>query len=233
VNREFAFLLIVSCLPAFGQWKAIGPSTVVPTIPITNEQGNAAIQSREFVVQAPPEKGKPDRGEILLYFDPVSRFFLWRFAPVINRPSDKRSGDFTTPLLGAIHAESKQAAVFAGHDGIFLFESMAGAIRVVRSVGTASSLDDAQSQALQLLGADLGSASGLGIMRPKATMIDYVPLLSRTLSASMYRLQIESVTRQQNNWQFIMQGFNKLIRIDVDSSWKVTAATVLSTLPGK
>jgi hypothetical protein len=230
-----SYLLLTSVLLAcstFAQWSP-NPSTVTtPAIPIATESGNNAVQARELLVQGPLE-GKTVTGEILLYFDPGTRGFLWRFSPaVVIKRDEGKVFPPSRPWLADILAKGNWGVLFAAHDGIFLFEGCPGEIRVTRESGKASSLDDAQAQALKLLSAHTASVHGLGIARPEWASISFRPLL-RVVPGSLYDPKIQSVSRQKEKWEIVIQVYNKVVGLEVDPSWKITNATVLSTLPNK
>jgi hypothetical protein len=213
-----------------GQWNPIPATVITPSIPSAAENGSSGIQGREVLVQGTLD-GNSVLGEIILYWDPLTRSFLWLFVPA-------GSGSGLTanhPWLGAQLASVGRAFAFAANDGVYFFEAIPEAIRVFGPSGMATSLDDAQTRALTLLAAHTASVHGKNLVRPQPPHLSLSDLIFKRHvippTASMGMPKIHTVSRQGKNWEIVLELMGRVIDVVADPNLKILNATVLSVTP--
>jgi hypothetical protein len=175
--------------------------------------------------------GTPDAGDLLLQFDPATKYFLWRFEPARGKtPSDALK--ITKPWLTANLSIMNLCYTFSAHDGVFLFESLAGFLRVTQTAGKATNLDDAQTQALRLLTDDVTRVPGRALFRPTPAHLLLQPLVSKYRvippTPFMGYAKVQSMARQADNWVIVVEIAGRVINMVASPDLKISSATVVS-----
>lgn len=199
--RQLAILLLALAPAALGQFIPDEASRTTRPFPAFTRNGKPTTQAREVLLQGWDYKGTAVMGNLFVLFDSRTQYFLWMYGSRATNPGKIYVADLLATLSPAYITDKALVLICLGTPGLQIWESSK----------KASSLDDAEQQALSTLKAEANLIGRNGswpwppklVPLPNLSMEFYIPPMH---AAPRREVNVVSISPVPDGLEVVIEG---------------------------